>query len=215
MNAVIRSGNVDPQSMACDMMQRVHNRDGLPEIFVGVNLLVFSAVNWFNGLMAISVERIVLVFGSAIAGLAMSFASGWALKGIRNRYLVARTGYVAVKTNRSKLTLVVGLALVLAVVAVVAMRFLVMGKVPFAVSDRWLLVVMGLGVGALQPIAGKLPRFYLTGALAAVAGIALAFSRLSLDFSIAIFFDFVGIVALITGGVALHRFLREPVDVGE
>jgi hypothetical protein len=215
MNALIRSGNVDPQAMACDMMQKVHNRDGLPEIFVGVNLLVFSAVNWFNGLMAISKERIVLVFGSAIIGIGMSVASGWALKGIRNRYLVARTGYVAVKTNKSRITLVVGLAFLVAVVAVVAMRFLVTGKVPFAISDRWLLVVMGLGVGALQPIAGKLPRFYLTGTLSAVAGIALAFSRLSLDFSIAIFFDVVGIVGLITGGVVFHRFLREPVDAGE
>ncbi|MGO9340717.1 MAG: hypothetical protein ACLPY1_24850 [Terracidiphilus sp.] len=215
MNAMTRSGNVDPQAIACDMIQRVHNRDGLPEIYTGLNLLVFSAVNWFNGLMAISVERIVLVCGSAIIGIVMSIASGWALKRIRNRYLVARTGYVALKTDRSRLALVVGLAFVVAVVTVVAMRFLVMGKAPFAVSDRWLMVLLGVAVGLFQPIAGKLPRFYVTGALAAVAGIALAFSNLSLDFSIAVFFDSVGIVALITGGVALHRFLREPVDAGE
>jgi hypothetical protein len=95
------------------------------------------------------------------------------------------------------------------------MRFVVMGKVPFVVSDRWLLAVLGVAMGVFQPIVGKLPRFYVTGALSAVAGIALAFSRLSLDYSIAIFFDFVGIVALIAGSFALARFLREPVEAGE
>ena len=215
MNAIIRSGNVDPQAMACDMIQRVHNRDGLPELYVGVNLLIFSAVNWFNGLMAISVERIVLVFGAMIAGIVMSIGSGWAIKRIRSRYLVARIGYVAVKANRSRRWLVIGLAFAVAVASVVMMRFVVMGKVPFAVSDRWLMVVLGVALGLFQPIVGKQLRFYFTGALTAATGIALSFSNLSLDFSIAIFFDLVGIVALVSGGVALYRFLPEPVDAGE
>jgi len=215
MNAIIRSGNVDPQALARDMIQRVHNRDGLPEIYIGVNLLVFSAVNWLNGLMAKSMEHIAIVFGAMIIGIVMSIGSGWAIKGIRNRCLLARTGFVAVKANRSRRGPLIGLAFGVAVASVVLMRFLVMGKVPFAVSDRWLLVVMGLGMGALQPIAGKQLRFYFTGALAAATGIALAFTSFSLDFSIAIFFDVVGTVALISGVVALHRFLREPIDAGE
>lgn len=215
MNAVIRSGNVDPQSMACDMMQRAHNRDGLPEIFTGVILLIFSAPNWFNGAMAMSAARVILVFVFTIAGIVFSLSAGWALKRIRNRYLVARTGYVAVKTNQSRRALVLGLAFAVAVATSVVMRFVVMGKVAFVVSDRWLLVVLGVAMGLFQPIAGKLPRFYITGALSVVAGIVLARTSLSLELGMAILFDLVGGVALISGSFALARFLREPVDAGE
>jgi len=61
-------------------------------------------------------------------------------------------------------------------------------------------------------LLGKLPRFYITGALSLAAGILLSLSDFSLEISTALFMDFVGVLAIISGVIVLLRFLRQPVE---
>jgi hypothetical protein len=129
------------------------------------------------------------------------------IKDVRRRYLIDRVGYVKPRPNKPRAALAFALALFVAVGAVVAIRSL-RGAEP----GQWLLVFLGVVYGGGQPLLGKLPRFYLTGALGVAAGILLALSDFPLEISTALFMDSVGVLAIISGAIVLVRFLRQSVE---
>ena len=208
MSTSIPSCNPDPDALASRLIQRAHNLDGLPEIYAGLTIIAFSGISWANGFLPpVSPARKILFFSFLFVCLAMCALANRIIKDVRRRYLLDRVGYVKPRPNKPRAALAFALAFFVAVGAVVAIRFL-RGAEP----GRWLLVFLGVVYGGGQPLLGKLPRFYITGALGVAAGILLSLSDLSLEISTALFMDFVGVLAIISGVIVLVRFLRQPVE---
>ena len=209
MSASIPSSNPDPDILASRLIQRAHNLDGLPEIYAGLTVIAFSGISWANGLLPpVSPARKILFFSFLFVCLAMCALANRIIKGVRRRYLIDRVGYVKPRPNKPKPFLVFAMALFVAVCAALAIRGL-LGRE----QGRWLLVFLGAVYGGGQPLLGKLPRFYITGALSLAAGILLSLSDFSLEISTALFMDFVGVLAIISGVIVLLRFLRQPVEM--
>src|SRR5579863_4813088 len=84
----------DPDRLAGRLIQRAWNRDGLPEIAIGLILLFTSAVFAAQHLLEREwpVFRVLPVFIVLICPL--TYMLPHAVKWARNRYLIERTGYV-------------------------------------------------------------------------------------------------------------------------
>ena len=76
-----------------------------------------------------------------------------------------------------------------------------------------MVMITGLLVGvifiALRGRSSGLKRFYALGGLAIVLGVALAFSKLSQAYTLALFYGLIGVVILISGTLVLRRYLIE------
>jgi hypothetical protein len=196
--------------MAKRLIQRAHNRDGLPEIAVGLS---FLAVGFFSYAQVL-LPRESIVFKAAVLGLALSIpvlciGSPRALQWVRRRFLIERVGYVEPKPiSRTQ----IGIGIILAVVMAVTLFGVV---TRFSRPDRWVLAGTGLLGGALAALGGRLPRFVIGGVLMAAAGIVIAFSGVSLQIGFAMLFGFQGLLALVSGGVVFLRFIRRPIESGE
>jgi hypothetical protein len=204
----------DPNAIAKRLIQRAHNRDGLPEIAMGLTFLWVGALSYAQAVL----PRESTGFKAAILGLALftpvlCIGAPQALKWVRRRYLIERVGYVEPKPiGRKRMGMGIGLAVVVAVVAAVAL----FGAVTrFAQPDRWVLAGTGLLGGALAVLSGQLPRFVVGGVLMAVMGAVIAFSGVSLQIGFAMLFGFTGLLALVSGGVVFFRFMRQPAEPGE
>ncbi len=196
--------------MAKRLMQKAHNRDGLPEIAVGVSLLFVAGLSYAQ----VMLPRESIGFKAAVLGLSfliplLCFGLPWALKWVRRRYLIERFGYVQPKPiGRKQISIGIMLAVLMTVV--------LFGVVTqFSQPDRWVLAGTGLFGGALASVCGQLPRFVIGGVVMAATGIFIAFSGVSLQIGFAILFGSQGILALVSGGVAFLRFIREPIETGE
>ena len=210
MNPSLLSAETNPSAVARRLMQQAHNRDGLPEIFVGIGLLIGSGMSWSDLLPHHSLERQITSFASTLGVVVYCLLAGPLLKWLRNRYLIEKVGYVQLGTDRRKTSLAVVVAI--AVAAAVALAFLAIHP---AESTKWLIALCGLMMGLFHVIVGRATRFIVNGVITVIAGFALAWSSLSLAMSLAIFFDLVGTLELITGSIVLLRFLRQPVQEGE
>jgi hypothetical protein len=200
----------DPNAVAKRLIQVTHNRDGLPEIAVGLTFLLVSGLTYAQAVLPrdpIGFKAAVIAFAFLIPVLCLG--SPWALKRVRSRYLIERSGYVRYKPlGRQQ----IGIGILLAVLMAVAL----FGVVPrLSQPDRWLLAGTGLLGGGLAAWCGRLPRFVIGGALMAATGVLVAFSGVSPQIGFAILFGFSGLVALISGGAAFLRFIREPIETGE
>jgi hypothetical protein len=200
----------DPNAIAARLMQRAHNRDGLPEIAVGLSFLISSGLIYAQAVLprgSIGFNAAVLAFPLMLALLI--FGSPWLLKRVRRRYLIVREGYVDPKPmGRKQIALGVMLALVL-----IAALLVVVTRLPQ--PDRWLLAGTGLAGGALWAGCGRLPRFVIGGVLMAAAGVLVAFSGVSLGAGFTILFGSLGLLTLVSGGVVFLRFIRQPIETGE
>jgi hypothetical protein len=196
--------------MATRLMQRAHNRDGLPEIAAGFIFLLASG--WIYAQVVLprgstGFKAAVIAFPLLLTFLI--FGSPWVLKRVRRRYLIERSGYVEHKPMGRKQ---IGIGIMLALLMAVAL----FGVVPrLSQPDRWLLAGTGLFGGALTAFCGRLPRFVIGGVWMAAAGVLVAFSGVPLEAGFTILFGFYGLAALVSGGVVFLRFIRQPGEAGE
>jgi hypothetical protein len=85
----------DPNKIAFRLIQKAHNRDGLPEITAGVSLLWVVALIYASNVYppgSLAAKLATLAF--ALLTPLMCIGLPWAIKGLRRRFLIARTGYV-------------------------------------------------------------------------------------------------------------------------
>jgi hypothetical protein len=196
--------------MARRLIQRAHNRDGLPEIAVGLVFLFVGALSYAQ----VVLPRESIAFKGAIISLtllipALCLGSPRMLQWVRRRYLIHRVGYVEPKPMGRKQ---IGMGISLAVVIAVALFGVVF---QFSQPDRWVLAGTGLLSGAIAALSGQLPRFVIGGALMAAAGIVVAFTAASLQMGLAMLFGFQGLLALVSGIAVFFRFLRQSNEPGE
>lgn len=203
------AGSSDPDAIARRLMQRAHNRDGLPEIAAGIGFLIAAGLMYAQ--VALPRESIgfkVAVLAFAFLLLPLYFGSLWALKWVRRRYLIGRVGYVQGKPIGRK-----RIAFGIAGAALIAL--LLFGVVPrLSQPDRWLLAGTGLFGGALMAWCGRLLRF-VVGGLVMAAGVCVAFAGVSLEIGFAMLFGFQGLATVLSGGVVFLRFIRQPAGAGE
>jgi hypothetical protein len=210
----------NPDAIANRLMQKAHNRDGLPEIASGLTFLTAAALMWLQvvfhpgsfGFEASSWSFILL-------GPVVGFGSPWAIKKVRRRFLIERVGYVELKpVNRERTAVVIAIAFVVAAVTAVAVMFAVEAAPPHApyrgsfLSSSWMLAGTGILGGVLAASSGRSLRYYSVGVLLAAIGIFLAFSRVSLQMGLTILFGSIGLLSLISGSIVLLLFLRQPTE---
>lgn len=193
------------------MMLRSHNRDGLPEIAIGLG---FLTVAFLIGLQVVYPPGTFLYRASAL-GMALlipaeGLAALWAIKWMRRKYWIETLGYVQLKPLKRTFVLLV---LAIAILTSAAMTFSVYkGPLPPA---SWLLAASGIFGGVLAAYAGRLPRYVAGGAGMAALGIALAFSRVSLEKGSLILYGSIGMLSLLSGCVGLTLFLRTRHEASE
>jgi hypothetical protein len=201
----------DPDGLAHRLIQRAHLRDGLPEIAVGTTFLLVGALNYAQAVVPRQsvAFKAVVAFGILVPLLAMALP--WALKRARARYFIERSGYVKPKPIGRK-PMAIGLGIALAVSASIGIFASVHGGFP---PDAWVLAGTGLLGGVLAGVCGQTPRFYVGGALMAVAGIAVALAGLALLLGFAVISGLAGLLSLVSGVVGFLRFRRQSSEAGE
>jgi len=209
-NASSLTGSSDPKVVARQLMQRAYNRDGLPEIAVGLIFLIASGLIYAQDVLprgSTGFKLAVLAFAILLPFLI--FTSPRALQWVRRRYLMERVGYVQHKPIGWRW---IGFGIVLGALLALAL-FGVFPRLPQL--SRWLLAGTGLLGGALIAWCGRLPRFVIEGIVMAATGVFLAFSGVSLEMGFAILLGFQGLVTLVSGCVVFLRFIRQPMETGE
>ncbi len=200
----------DPNAIAKRLMRRAHNRDGLPEMALGLIFLVSGSLNYAQALLppqSTPFKAAAVSLGVLIPVLCIG--SRPALKWVRRRYLLGRVGYVeSPPVGRKQIGIVIGISVLVAIALFGVVTQL-------SQPDRWVLAGTGLLGGALSALCGRLRRFVVGGVLLAATGILIAFSGVSLQAGFAILFGFGGFLALVSGSVVFLRFLRPPIEPGE
>jgi len=207
-----------PDVIAQRLMQKASNQDGLPEIAAGLILLTFAGL---NGLQAAFPPGSPVNKDSGIALMALMvllvipyFASVWAIKKVRSRFLLGKIGYVKLKPlNRSRFSRVI-------VIGVIA--FVVAAVLAAAAASRhafprlgWLLAVDGISFGFLAALSDRRPRYYIGGGLLAAIGVLLSFSNVSQSQGLTILYGFIGLFCLVSGSITLSTLLQTPAEPGE
>ena len=197
----------NPDTLARRMIQCAHNRDGLPEMVVGVSFLIASAIN-ATTLAIHGYAAAVLIFVFAILITILGFTANRIVEWTRRRFLLQWVGYVQVR-SRGKKPVVVALiaAAFIGTIAVVALRHL-------EPSAQLLVLVCGVFVGVLQIVTGRLIRFWISGGLILCAALLIAKANWSVELSLAAFFVWAGAVNLIAGGITFFRLLQKRADLG-
>jgi hypothetical protein len=196
----------NPDAAARRLMQRAHNRDGLPEIAVGVGFLAVALLMW----MQVVFQPGSLAYGASTLGMILLVAlicggSPWAIKWARRRFLTERVGYVQLKpAPRRQSIVIIGIAVVVAAAAAWAAY---RGSVP---PRGWVLTGTGILGGLIAAFAGRLPRYVVGGVVMAVVGIALGFSRVPMETGFLILYGSMGMLSLVSGCVVFLHLLRMP-----
>lgn len=202
--------NENPDLIARRLLQKAHNRDGLPEIAIGLCFLVVAFCMWLQvGFPPGSLIYREAALCQAILVPVVILGSMWAIKKVRQRFLIEQEGYVKLKPVNRRFHAMVG-----------ALAFSIAVAITLAIYKRalppssWILAGTGIGGGVLAVYAGRLPRYVVGGVVMALTGIALAFSRVSLGVGYTILYGSMGILSLVSGCVVLLMFLRRPVAGG-
>lgn len=194
----------DPDAAVRRLMRRAHNRDGLPEIYIGAVLLTNAFLIWLQ----IGHPRGSFVYGASWWGMMLVIipmigVAQWAIQWVRRRFLIENVGLVELKPVPKKVLIIVtcvALAVAAAMAWAVSVRALPIGG--------WLVAGTGMAWGLLAVYAGRLPRYVVGGILMAVAGICLGFSGVSYEVGSLVLYGSMGILALISGCVVLLHFVR-------
>ena len=196
----------NPDLIARRLLLKAHNRDGLPEIAIGLCLLTAAFSMWLQVAFppgSLPYREAALVLGILVPALGLG--SMWAIKRVRQRFLVEQEGYVKLKPVNWRFRAMVG---AFAFVAAIAMTLAIYRSALPPAS--WILAGTGIGGGVLSVYAGRLPRYVAGGTVMAVIGVLLAFSRVSLGVGSMILYGSMGILSLVSGCVVLWLFLRRP-----
>lgn len=192
---------MNPDSMAKRMILRTHNRDGLPEIVVGLTLLIASGLIYLQVLLprgSTGFKSANIAFTILIPALCLGASP--ALKWIRGRYLIDREGYVEHQpAPRTRM----------AVAAAIGIGLL---PVLFFLEPRAGLLHAATGIlaGVLMVMLGRLPRFIVGGVMVAAAGVSIGLAGVTMDQGFAMLFGFQGLLTLVSGSVVFARFMRQP-----
>ena len=198
----------NPDAAARRLMQRAHNRDGLPEIAIGAILLAAAFLIWLQ----VAYPRGSFAYRASFWGMIllvvpMIGVSQWAIKWVRRRFLIEKVGYVELKPVSRKLLIIV-----------TCVAFVVAAAMAWAVYLRalppggWMIAGTGMTCGLLAACAGRLPRYVVGGVLMAAVGICLAFSRASFEMGSLILYGSMGFLSLVSGCVVLLHFVRTPIE---
>lgn len=205
----------DPDRLACRLIQRAWNRDGLPEIAVGISLLIcavlYEARRHFQaGSPAFKVLSLTICTAMLLACFALQRAVKW----VRTRFLIARTGYVETKPLRGKRrALIVSIAMITGAFTSVVVTLAARNH--FSLPNQWIVAVLGVLVGIFHAVVGRSLRFVFSGALFAVAGILLGIFRAGFEFGFMALWGVVGTVCTISGAIVLASYLRQTRQDGE
>jgi hypothetical protein len=194
----------DPNVIASRLLQRAHNRDGLPETAIGLFYLIVSGFSYAfavlpKGTLGFGIAVLSFSFGLPVLCLGTKPLIRW----VRHRYLIQREGYVQylpIDKKRRIRYVVLGLT-VIVLLALVSLLLPPPGS--------WLVALIGIFAGLLTALCG-LPRFIFAGVLMALAGVLLAYVDIPMELGITALFGFLGMVELISGGVTLVRFFNQP-----
>ena len=197
----------DPKAIGRQLVQKAHNRDGLPEIFIGVFFLLMSSLTYLIMVLPRkSIGFYAAVLTASFVLPVLGFGSHSVFKWVRRRFLIERWGFV-------EYTLINRRRIALGIVLAALMNVVLFGVIPrLSQPDRWLLAGTGLFGGAVCAWGGRQPRFVFEGALMATTGLLVAFSGVSLDAGFVILFGFQGLLTLASGCVVFRRFMQQPIE---
>jgi hypothetical protein len=220
--------NKNPDVIANRLMERAEYRDGLQEIVIGLIILTFAGMTGLTTVFKGSFGSAASLWGMVLLMPIIGFGSQWAIKKVRQRFLVGETGYVKLKpVNRkrvgTRLAIIFGISCAVAALVAIAMVKVVIaihrggsaamwGLFPPA---GWVFIGMGIFGGALMIFRVRLLRYEIGGITMVAIGILLALSRVSLNAGLTILYCFAGLLALISGSVVFLHFLRQPAESGE
>jgi hypothetical protein len=200
----------DPKLLGARLMQQASNRDGLPEIGMGLILLLASGFIYAQAVLPRHSPGFkIAVISFAILLPVLTLSAQALLKRLRARFLVERSGYVQYKPLERKYF---GIG-ILVVLAMTLLMFEASRLLPN--PQRWVIALTGLLGGWLQVWAGLaagLRRFVFYGVCWAVAGLLLAGSSVPFQLGMAILFGVAGAVNLVSGAVVFGRFVRKPIE---
>jgi hypothetical protein len=194
----------NPDVLAKRLLHRAHNRDGLPEILIGLLFFFTAGMQYTIQVLphrSVGFKAAVLTFSFGFP--AASFFAPRLLKWVRRRYLVEREGYVEhLPTRPSPLRRpwLWGVGAVLIVGAQVVLRPL---------PDFWVPGLTGVVGGFLACLCGRGPRFYFAGSVMAITGLTLALLRTPMEMAFVILFGILGVVEIISGTMVWMRFRAE------
>ena len=191
-------------------VKRYWYADGIAELSSGGIFILlglyFGVQGYFGEASLVSVILQVSMVLLMIGGV---FGVRWLVNTLKARLTYPRTGYVEYRVNerdaKVRRYVVAGVAMIIAIASIVL--------VDYIRSLNSMVMITGLLVGvifiALRGRSSGLKRFYALGGLAIVLGVALAFSKLSQAYTLALFYGLIGVVILISGTLVLRRYLIE------
>lgn len=201
------------QSRFSDAEQRINRywyTDGLGEIIGGCMFIVvggYFALQDFLG--SDSIVSGVLQASLALLLIGGALLSRRLVNALKTRLTYPRTGYVEYRVNKKEagarrmLVLIVAFAVAALSVTLAAIFRSVDSMV--AVTG----VVVGVILVLLRAKSSGLVRFYFLGGVSVVLGLALSVSGLSNGYSLGLYYGLMGVCFLISGAVALTRYLHE------
>jgi hypothetical protein len=182
--------------------------DGLAELLLG---FVFLAVGAHFGLDAALGGRdrgwglfpnlLTMVLVIAVALVARS-----AIRRAKERYVYPRTGFVQYPQSRRLPRWVNGLL----AGATAGLTASLLRRAPGV--DAWIPALLGFLLGAVllwQGRAAGVARLTALGLVSGLAGVSVSLLALSSDAAAALLFGLLGFAALVSGALALHRYLRD------
>jgi len=196
-----------------DVEQRVKRywyTDGIGELAGGGLFLLiglyFAGHEWSS---SNSLVRTLLDSSLVLLLIGGAYATRWLVNILKTRLTYPRTGYVDYGTSRKDTSS--GRFLTGAIAVGVSMLLVILGK--FVGSFDWLPSFTGLlfGIILMTVIArvSGLGRFFLLGGFCIILGLALSFSGLPTDYSLALLYGLTGLASMLSGGIVLLRYLRE------
>jgi hypothetical protein len=191
-------------------VRRYWYTDGIAELASGGMFLLlglyFGVLGYFE---AGSLVSVILQVSMVLVFIGGAFGVRWLVNTLKSQLTYPRTGYVEYRvkdsnTRRRRLLIVIS-ALVISAATMVL--------VDYMRGLQSMVLFTGLLVGvifiALRGKSSGLKRFYVLGGLSVLLGITLAFSGLTQVYTLSIFYGFLGIAILISGGLVLRSYLAE------
>jgi hypothetical protein len=191
-------------------VKRYWYEDGIAELAGGgmfVLLGLYFAIQEIFGEK--SLVSVILQVSLALLMIAGAFGVRWLVNLLKTRLTYPRTGYVQYRVNerdaKHRRYTIAGSAMLIAVASVVSADYI-------RAFDSMVLVtglLVGLILIVLRGKSAGLKRFYVLGVLAVLLGGALSMSGLAQIFNLTLFYGLSGITFIVSGGLTLHRYLRE------
>ena len=196
-------------------MQRAYNRDGLPELAIGITMLVFASLVYGTAVLPKrSPAFIAAVLGFALGCPLSGLLTPRLVRWVRGRYLTDRFGYVRHARNKRNERRVLWFGILVAIVGPCA---LFLGD-HLLKGDRWVLLLAGFAGAAIQILIGwrsGVARFVVAGLFWALLGAVLSLTNFPLEIAWSVWFAAYGLVELVIGSIVLRGFLVETQASGD